>query len=101
MTAREYRKESGPRVYDTQRWRKLSKAKLAKNPFCERHEKKGIVVMAKLVHHRDHDTNNWADENLESLCKQCHEQEHRHEVFRRRESGPGHGGDCKISGKLP
>ncbi|NTW56492.1 MAG: HNH endonuclease [Chlorobiaceae bacterium] len=56
--------------------------------------------MATLVHHIDRDTDNWTDENLVCLCKRCHEQEHRHEVFRSRESGSGTGGDCEISREL-
>lgn len=85
--AREYRKEIGPRVYDTRRWRNLAKAKLALHPFCQRCEAKNLVVLSKLVHHKDRDTDNWSDENLECLCKSCHEQEHKHEVFRKKRTG--------------
>jgi 5-methylcytosine-specific restriction endonuclease McrA len=28
------------------------------------------------VHHRDHDPSNRAPENLEALCRSCHEREH-------------------------
>ena len=99
-TARAYRKETGPRVYDTRRWRRLSKQKLAQHPFCQECEKRGLVSMATLVHHIDRNTDNWTDGNLVCLCRRCHEQEHRHEVFRSRESGSGTGGDCEISRKL-
>ncbi|NTV25915.1 MAG: HNH endonuclease [Chlorobiaceae bacterium] len=97
--AREYRKETGPRVYDTQRWRKLSKQILALHPFCPRCEAMGKVSLSTLVHHKDRDRNNWSSENLEALCKPCHEFEHRHEVFRRQPK-QGAGGACEISSEL-
>lgn len=94
--AKEYRKETGPRVYDTQKWRKLSKRILSLFPFCQRCEVTGRVSLSTLVHHKDRDRNNWSRENLEALCKTCHDQEHRHEVFRRQPKTGTRGG-CEIS----
>ena len=69
----------GKVVYSTQHWQKLRKAKLAQNPLCER-----CGVLATLVHHRDHNSGNMAWENLESLCADCHRDEHKGDVFKLR-----------------
>lgn len=43
-----------------------------RSSICERCGK-----TATLVHHRDHNRNNNVTSNLESLCKQCHQIEHK------------------------
>lgn len=60
-------------------WQKVRRIKLDQNPLCERCEKKGRVVIARLVHHKDRDSRNNSNENLESLCVACHEEEHKNE----------------------
>ena len=60
-------------------WQKIRQIKLNSNPLCERCEQD---VPAVLVHHRDRDSYNNIDYNLESLCNDCHEQEHKSERFR-------------------
>jgi 5-methylcytosine-specific restriction protein A len=64
-------------------WRKVREMKLRRDPLCERHIAQGQTVAACLVHHADRDETNTADENLESLCVECHEAEHKGERFGR------------------
>ena len=62
-------------------WRRMQAQILKENHFeCERCKKKGLVVKATTVHHRKYlrqypelalDPN-----NLESICKRCHYNEH-------------------------
>jgi len=52
--------------------------------LCERCLKKGLVVPARIVHHKEYiNTNNITDpsvllshKNLEALCQECHNEEH-------------------------
>ena len=60
-------------------WQKARKIKLNENPLCERCKKKGFVVIARLVHHKDRNPRNNTGSNLESLCVACHEEEHKEE----------------------
>lgn len=60
-------------------WRKIRRMKLSKHPLCERCWAGGVVKRADLVHHKDRDELNNDMSNLESLCVQCHEAEHRGE----------------------
>ena len=74
------------KIYQTMQWRKLRAAKLVETPLCEVCLQRGAVVEAVDVHHRvsfmttedaveryrlayDYD-------NLQSLCKQCHQKIH-------------------------
>lgn len=66
-------------------WHKVRNAKLSDNPLCERCDKKGRVVVAVLVHHKDRNPRNNTDSNLESLCAACHEDEHKED--RRHDKG--------------
>jgi 5-methylcytosine-specific restriction protein A len=54
-------------------WRRTRAAKLRANPLCEACEMAGFVAAANTVHHVDHDQTNNAVENLQSLCRRCHE----------------------------
>jgi len=74
----EKRGNSSERGYNWN-WRKVRNNKLSINPLCARCKMKGLVVVARLVHHKDRDSSNNADTNLESLCIPCHEDEHREE----------------------
>lgn len=58
-------------------WHKVRKMKLNKDPLCERCKKEKKVVVATLVHHKDRNPKNNIEENLESLCVICHEEEHK------------------------
>lgn len=70
--------------YKSKRWQKLRHQKIILNPFCERCLKKGIYVPTFFVHHKEYITDlNYEDDNvffnidnLESLCFNCHQEEH-------------------------
>lgn len=70
--------------YKSKRWQKLRAYKLIINPICERCEKKNKIVPAAIIHHKEYvtDLNYLNDDvffnidNLESLCRECHNQEH-------------------------
>ena len=70
--------------YKSKRWQKLRHQKILLNPFCERCLSKGIYNSVYIVHHKDYITDkNFEDDdvffnmnNLESLCKDCHNKEH-------------------------
>lgn len=70
--------------YHSKRWKRLRKQKLILNPLCERCAKREVFVPAYFVHHKEYITDkNYEDDNvffnidnLESLCKKCHNQEH-------------------------
>ena len=70
--------------YNSKAWRTKRKAYRQKHPLCERCLKRGLYVPAQCVHHKVHisEQNYYdhaillGDENLESLCNECHEKEH-------------------------
>ncbi|WP_024558300.1 HNH endonuclease [Franconibacter pulveris 1160] len=64
-------------LYNTKRWYRLRYHQLQKQPLCEFHLKRSLVVSASIV---DHITPHKGDEtlfhdpdNLQSLCKRCHD----------------------------
>lgn len=61
----------------TATWSRLRRMKLADSPLCQR-----CGRAATLVHHRDRDTGNSSEDNLESLCSACHRCEHKEERWR-------------------
>jgi 5-methylcytosine-specific restriction endonuclease McrA len=73
------------RFYRTERWNRCRKAyRNAKGGLCERCLARGLIVPGVEVHHRIHLTPDNLDDpeitlswdNLELLCKACHQQEH-------------------------
>ena len=77
MTLRSAEAEVYRKLYNDNQWKRLRKAKLQRNPVCERCLKTGHVSQATVVHHRVahkgdrilfYDIN-----NLESLCKPHHD----------------------------
>jgi len=72
-------------IYQDPRWKRLRAAKFRENPLCEKCEAKGMVVMAKEVHHKiPFQTGRTPEEverlafdwdNLQSLCITCHKEE--------------------------
>lgn len=57
---------------------RLKRQMRAESPFCERCDK-DLTNASKYewcVHHRDHNRTNNVRENLEMLCKRCHQIEH-------------------------
>lgn len=73
----------GRRFLHSRRWRAIRERKLRRDPLCERHLAKGDPVPATVVHHRDGDELNNADENHESLCNPCHEDQEKAKRFGR------------------
>lgn len=72
------------RKYKSKRWQKLRKQKVLLNPWCERCSEKGIYTSTEIVHHKEYITNKnymyddvfFNIDNLESLCRECHNKEH-------------------------
>lgn len=79
-------KKERMKIYNRARWRELKKLKLDLNPLCEECARVGRVRESKDVHHivsfmsttdpiaryrLAYDIN-----NLQSLCKQCHQKKH-------------------------
>ncbi len=70
--------------YKSKKWQKLRKKKLILDPLCERCLKKNIYSATYFIHHKEYITDkNYEDDdiffnidNLESLCKKCHNEEH-------------------------
>lgn len=64
-------------LYNTKRWYRLRYHQLQKQPLCEFHLKRNQIVSASIV---DHVTPHKGDDslfhdpdNLQSLCKRCHD----------------------------
>lgn len=72
--------------YNTSRWHNLRDSYIKQHPFCEMCEEKGIVKLAEQVHHKIEfmkgitDEEKWKlltdEDNLMSLCAECHKQIH-------------------------
>jgi 5-methylcytosine-specific restriction endonuclease McrA len=54
----------------TARWDKIRAQVLRRNPVCE------CGHAANVVHHVDHDPKNNQRDNLQALCRDCHEVHH-------------------------
>ena len=61
--------------------RRISKAKLARDPLCERCLRIPIDEPAVLCHHKDNNELNNDPSNHESLCTPCHEEIHKGDRF--------------------
>lgn len=63
--------------YDLAPWRRARKLQLLHQPKCERHLARGKLVFATIVNHRIPHRGNrdlFLDpDNLESVCKDCHD----------------------------
>lgn len=71
--------------YKTKQWRHLRDEYMKKvDGLCERCRANGLIVPAKIVHHKEHlNESNVKDakislsfDNLEALCQDCHNLEH-------------------------
>ena len=68
------------RLYRTNRWKEVSKAKRAADPFCERCAMQGKIVPATLVHHIvpvEDGGDFWNPRNHESVCGTHQAEAHR------------------------
>ena len=82
-------KEWAKAFYSSQAWKDCRKAYAkSKGNLCERCLTKGLITAGEIVHHKNYltpdnidDPNitlNW--DNLELVCKNCHEEEHNNSV---------------------
>jgi 5-methylcytosine-specific restriction protein A len=64
-------------VYDDRQWRRVRLLHLKDEPLCRHCHKKGLIVEAEIVDHIVPLTVNpdgkYDDDNLQSLCKRCHQ----------------------------
>jgi 5-methylcytosine-specific restriction protein A len=74
--AEKHRPGASQRGYGA-RWRKLREMHLAKEPLCRRCGEVGRTTPATVVHHRKAHRGDlgllYDPENLEALCKPCHD----------------------------
>lgn len=71
--------------YKSNPWKKCRAAYISEHPLCERCLKKGLAIPAEHVHHIiELNESNYKDpmislnpDNLESLCFECHREEHK------------------------
>lgn len=89
------RDKENKRFYDSARWHKAKRMKLARNPLCELCQQEGRVTPADVVHHiisvsKDSDRNL----DLNYLVSLCHEHHNRVETEKekRNEGRDGSGG---------
>lgn len=84
-------KEFAESFYKGKAWQKCSRDyKKSVGGLCERCKAQGLAVAGVIVHHKERVTPltindpsityNW--ENLELLCKTCHNKEHKAEIFK-------------------
>jgi 5-methylcytosine-specific restriction protein A len=78
---RRYNRKERPRyskqLYKTVRWQRLRKQVLLKQPLCAECQRQGKITRATIVDHiKPHKGNLdlfWDEDNLQSLCKSCHD----------------------------
>lgn len=68
------------RGYDA-KWQKLRRRKLLEHPWCARCLAAGRLEAATIGHHKDefegqYDSRRLDGDNVEPLCRECHEREH-------------------------
>lgn len=72
-----------PKMYGSSRWQRRSKLQLKQFPMCAECERQGRTFEATISHHlQDHrgDSHSFYYGPLESLCFQCHQEEHGHRM---------------------
>ena len=66
--------------YNSKQWRTLRQSFISAFPLCKRCLEAGHVTQAQIIHHKvevRHDWNKRLDwDNLESICRSCHNQLH-------------------------
>lgn len=82
--------ENRIKVYNSTRWRRLRELKLTNDPLCEKCLEEGRVTPAEDVHHKisfmsvidpvQRKFLAYDYENLQSLCKVCHQKIHNSDV---------------------
>ncbi len=81
--------KQGTKYYNSLQWKNLRNRYIKENPFCERCLSKGIVRLAEEVHHKEEflkgisEEDKWNlllnEDNLMSLCSECHHEIHNNE----------------------
>ena len=70
-------RQTWDRWYSSPAWRKLREYWLSRNPLCAECKRNGEIVKADVVDHINPHKGDWEafidNENLQSLCKQCHD----------------------------
>lgn len=65
------------RWYKTAAWQRQRASQLARHPLCDLCQQRGLVVAATVANHRIPHRGNWelfADpDNLQSVCRPCHD----------------------------
>lgn len=83
--SRTFNRDDRQKIYQSARWKKLRLSKLMSNPLCQKCLLKGKTTLAIDVHHIDSFMNYqglkrtekaYDINNLVSLCKECHAEEH-------------------------
>lgn len=77
------------KFYSSKAWTVKSKAYRQSHPLCEKCLRRGIYKKATCVHHKEHiSKDNYqdmtvllGDDNLESLCDDCHAKEHSNKIY--------------------
>ena len=72
------------KFYHSKEWANLRNMYIQLHPLCERCYAKGFIIPAEIVHHKIHLTEDNVNDpsialnmdNLESVCRDCHNQEH-------------------------
>lgn len=82
----EAKRKERQKIYSTTRWRRLRLLKLNNSPLCEVCTSEGRITTATEVHHiisftdfveqSDRERYAFDYDNLQSICKQCHQKEH-------------------------
>ena len=90
-------RQAGDEFYWTEQWRRCKADYMKKaGGLCERCKAKGRYVPAEIVHHKIHLTPEnkndpavaYSFDNLEALCRWCHNTEHKSQDKRRYVIGP-------------
>ncbi len=81
--------KQGSKFYNTKQWKNLRNRYIKEHPFCEICESKGIIKLAEEIHHKEEflkgitDEDKWDllldEDNLISLCSDCHHKIHNEE----------------------
>jgi len=77
------------KFYDSTKWRKLRRVKLSMNPLCQHCLKRNITKAANVVDHIKTMSEGGEVlniENLQSLCKYCHDSKTSKEINARRKN---------------
>jgi 5-methylcytosine-specific restriction protein A len=78
----ERRGSAAERGYDWH-WSQIRRQHLVSHPLCARCLANSVTRAAVVVHHLDRDPTNNLEENLMSVCHDCHEQLHQGHRFGR------------------